>query len=293
MTAAAAKHRSPFRLSMRRFARNKLAMTCLAAVVVFAVACIAGPWLLSVGYAEQHLEQQRESPSGEHWFGTDGLGRDLLARCLVGGRVSLAIGLVGTLVSVVIGVAYGAVAGYAGGRTDNLMMRVVDVLYGLPYILFVVLIMAMMGRDISPTQRIIAMFVALGAVQWLTMARIVRGEVVGLRERAFVEAARAAGARGGRIVFRHIIPNLAGVVIVYASLTVPQIMLQEAFLSFLGLGVQQPLPSWGSLIRDGAEVIGDYWWLVVLPGGMFTTMLFALNFLGDGLRDAFDPQMRA
>jgi oligopeptide transport system permease protein len=289
---AKARHPSPFRLSLRRFARNRLAMTCLAVLTVFTLACVAGPWMLRAGYADQQLEKQRQAPSAEHWFGTDGLGRDLLARCLVGGRVSLAVGLVGTLVSVIIGVAYGAIAGYKGGRTDNLMMRCVDVLYGLPYILFVVLIMAMMGRDISPTQRIIAMFIALGAVQWLTMARIVRGEVVALRERAFVEAARAAGARHGRILFRHIVPNLAGVVIVYTSLTVPQIMLQEAFLSFLGLGVQQPLPSWGSLIRDGAEVIGDTWWLVVLPGGMFTTVLFALNFIGDGLRDAFDPQMR-
>ena len=172
------------------------------------------------------------------------------------------------------------------------MMRFVDVLYGLPYLLFVVLIMAVIGRDITPTQRIVAMFVALGAVQWLTMARIVRGEVVALREKEFVEAARAVGAGWPRIVFRHVVPNILGVVIVYSTLNVPAIMLQEAFLSFLGLGVQQPLPSWGSLIRDGAAIMEIYPRLVIAPGVMFTLVLFALNFVGDGLRDALDPQMR-
>jgi len=272
--------------------RNRPALVCLAVIAVFAVACFAGPWLFALDHAELDLEQCSRGPSAQHRLGTDALGRDLLARCLAGGRISLEVGLVGTVVSVLIGVAYGAVAGYFGGRTDALMMRFVDVLYGLPYLLFVVLLMAMLGRDITPGQRIVAMFVALGAVQWLTMARIVRGEVVALKEKEFVEAARATGGRWPRIVFRHIVPNLAGVVVVYATLTVPAIMLQEAFLSFLGLGVQQPLPSWGSLIRDGAAAMETHPRLVIAPGAMFTAVLFALNFVGDGLRDALDPQLR-
>ena len=294
MSSGSQGHKSPLRISCGRFVRNKLAIACLGLVVFFAAACVAGPWVLRPTYAEQHLELRYGGPSRAHWFGTDSLGRDLLVRCLVGGRISLAVGLVGTLVSVVIGVGYGAIAGYAGGRTDGLMMRFVDVLYGLPYLLFVVLIMAMLGRDVSPTQRIASMFIALGAVQWLTMARIVRGEVVALKEKEFVEAARATGAGWARIVFRHLVPNILGVVIVYSTLNVPTIMLQEAFLSFLGLGVQQPLPSWGSLIRDaaGVGVMQAYPLLIIFPGVMFTLVLFALNFVGDGLRDAFDPQMQ-
>jgi len=296
MSPAEQSHKSPFRISLGRLMRNKLALACLAVVTVFAAACVAGPWLLEwlleVDYEEPSYAEMYQGPSGGHWFGTDSLGRDLFVRCLIGGRISLAVGLVGTLVSVLIGVSYGAVSGYLGGRIDGLMMRFVDVLYGLPFLLFVVLIMAALGRDITPAQRIVAMFVALGAVQWLTMARIVRGEVVALKEKEFVEAARATGAGWVRIVAWHIVPNLAGVVIVYASLTVPAIMLQEAFLSFLGLGVQQPMPSWGSLIHEGADAMQSYPRLVIFPGAMFTLVLFALNFIGDGLRDAFDPQMR-
>ena len=283
--------RSPLRIALGKFVRNRLAMLCLCVVAAFVLACVAGPWVLP-DYKAQAPEIQYQPPSANHFLGTDALGRDVLARCLVGGRISLAVGLIGAMVSVVIGVAYGAISGYAGGRTDNLMMRVVDVLYGLPYILFVVLIMAMLGRDITPAQRMIAMFVALGAVQWLSMARIVRGEVVALREKEFVEAARAAGAGGIRIIFKHIVPNMVGLVIVYSTLTVPMIMLQEAFLSFVGLGVQSPLPSWGSMIDDGIAVMEIYPRLILAPGIMFTAVLFALNFVGDGLRDAFDPQMR-
>jgi oligopeptide transport system permease protein len=267
-------------------------MVCLALVVVFAGACIVGPWFSSHTFDEQHLVRRYRPPSGANWFGTDNVGRDVLVRCLVGGRISLAVGLVGTVVSVLIGVSYGAIAGYFR-RLDGPMMRVVDVLYGLPYMLFVVLIMTVIGQNVSPGRRIVAMFVALGAVQWLTMARIVRGQVVALREKEFIEAARAVGARWPRIIFRHVVPNLLGVVIVYATLNVPAIMLQEAFLSFLGLGVQPPLPSWGSMIRDGADVMElGYRWLILFPGAMFTLVLFALNFVGDGLRDALDPQMR-
>ena len=292
MSLAEQSHKSPLRISLARLLRNRLAIVCLVVVIVFAAACIAGPWVLNANYADPSYTEIQQGPSGEHWFGTDSLGRDLFVRCLIGGRISLAVGLIGMLVSVLIGVSYGAVAGYLGGRTDSVMMRFVDVLYGLPFLLLVVLIMTALGRDITPVQRIVAMFVALGAVQWLTMARIVRGEVAALKEKEFVEAARATGAGWVRIVARHILPNIAGIVIVYATLTVPAIMLQEAFLSFLGLGVQQPLPSWGSLIRDGAAAMESYPRLVIFPGVMFTAVLFALNFIGDGLRDAFDPQMR-
>ena len=292
MTRKRREHKSPLRISAGRFLRNRLALVCLGIIAFFAVACIAGPWLITDHYADVQLERMNEPPSRTNWFGRDSNGRDLLVRCLIGGRISLAIGLVATLVSVLIGVSYGAVAGYFGGRLDGLMMRFVDVLYGLPYLLLVVLIMAMLGRDITPTQRIVAMFVALGAIQWLTMARIVRGEVVALKEKAFVESARASGARPLRIIFRHIVPDVAGVVIIYATLTVPAVMLQEAFLSFLGLGVQKPLPSWGSLIRDGVSAMTIHPRLIIIPGLMFPAVLFALNCIGDGLRDAVDPQMR-
>ena len=292
MSLAARQPKSPLRVSLERLMRNRLAMVCSAVLIVFAVACVAGPWFTDADHDEMDLRNAYKAPSAEHWFGTDSIGRDLFELCLVGGRISLAVGLIGTLVSVLIGVSYGAVAGYVGGRADSMMMRFVDVLYGLPFLLLVVLIMAALGRDITPTQRILAMFGALGAVQWLTMARIVRGEVAALREKEFVEAARATGAGWGRIVFRHIIPNLAGVVIVYATLTIPAIMLQEAFLSYLGLGVQHPLPSWGLLISDGADAMEAFPGLIIFPGVMFTAVLFALNFIGDGLRDAFDPQMR-
>lgn len=283
---------SPLRISLRRFRRNKMALGCVALLGAFTIACVVGPWVARVTYSELDTAHGFQRPSPRHWVGTDQYGRDVLVRALVGGRISLAVGLVGTLVSVVIGVGYGAVAGYCGGWVDSAMMRLVDVLYGLPYMLFVVLIMACLGTRVGAAERILAMFVALGAVQWLTTAIIVRGEVRALREKEFVEAARAAGARHGRILFRHILPNLAGVVIVYSTLTVPQVMLQEAFLSFLGLGVPQPMPSWGALICDGAAVLETQPHLVLFPGAMFTAVLFALNFVGDGLRDALDPQMR-
>lgn len=290
MSTATAK--SPLQLAFGQFVRNKVAMLCLVASVLFTALCIAGPWFSSHHYKTVVYEDQYQTPSWKHLLGTDAHGRDLYVRCLIGGRISLAVGLIGTIVSVIIGVSYGAISGYIGGRLDDLMMRFVDVLYGLPYILFVVLIMSFIGRDISPAQRIIAMFVALGAVQWLTMARIVRGEVVALRDREFIEAARAQGASTFRIIFKHIVPNLAGVVIVYSTLTVPMIMLQEAFLSFLGLGVGTEIPSWGSLIQDGVQDMEAYPHLIIIPGAIFTIILFALNFVGDGLRDALDPRMR-
>jgi oligopeptide transport system permease protein len=232
----------------------------------------------------QNLKLSATPPSLAHWFGTDELGRDAFARVIWGGRISLLVGLVGTLVSIVIGVTYGAIAGYAGGRTDDAMMRVVDVLYSLPYIFIVILLLVFFSKSL------IMLFVALGLVQWLTMARIVRGQVLSLKSQTFVEAARALGLGDFGIVFRHIVPNTLGPVIVYATLTVPAVILQEAFLSFLGLGVQPPAASWGTLVSDGSRVLALFPWLVIFPSIALSLTLLAFNFLGDGLRDALDPQ---
>jgi oligopeptide transport system permease protein len=225
-------------------------------------------------------------PSRAHPFGTDLHGRDLLARVLYGGRVSILVGLVATFVSFLVGVGYGAVSGYFGGRLDNLMMRFVDVLYSLPYMFLVILLMVYFSRSLW------MLFAALGLVQWLTMARIVRGQVLSLKAQEFVEAARSLGAGSGTIIFRHLVPNALGPILVYATLTVPAVMLQEAFLSFLGLGVQPPAASWGTLVNDGSGVIAFFPWMVIFPGLALALTLFSLNFLGDGLRDALDPSSR-
>jgi len=248
-------------------------------------------------------DDQFQPPSARHWFGTDVHGRDLFSRVLYGAQISLLVGVVGAGVSLVIGVLWGAIAGYAGGRTDSAMMRFVDVLYSLPSIIFVIVLITTLeglfkqwlATAISPGfgkfARLLFLFVGLGAVSWLTMSRIVRGQVLSLRHRAFVEASRALGAGPLRILARHIIPNVLGVVIVYVTLTVPAIILYESFLSYLGLGIQPPMASWGSLIAEGADQMNPiriYWWLIVFPGGVLVSTLLALNFLGDGLRDAWD-----
>jgi oligopeptide transport system permease protein len=219
-------------------------------------------------------------------MGTDLLGRDMLARVIYGGRISILVGIVGTFVSLVIGVTYGALSAYAGGKVDEAMMRGVDVLYSLPYIFLVILLLTVF------TKSLLLLFIALGAVQWLTMARIVRGQVLSLKHQNFVEAARALGASDLRIIFGHIVPNTLGPVIVYTTLTIPAIILQEAFLSFLGLGVQPPDASWGVLVAEGAQMLAFFPWLTLFPGVALALTLFAFNFLGDGLRDALDPQDR-
>jgi oligopeptide transport system permease protein len=265
-----------------RLRRNRLAVFGAVSLAVVAVLCFAGPFLSPYGYEEQNLELGASPPGAAHWLGTDTLGRDLLIRLLHGGRVSLGVGLAATFVALTIGVIYGAVAGFVGGKRDAAMMRIVDIMYALPFTIFVILLMVFFGRNI------ILLFVAIGAVEWLTMARIVRAQVMALKRMEFIEAAHALGYGRRRIIFRHILPNVLGPIIVYTTLTIPGVMLLEAFLSFLGLGVQPPMSSWGVLIKDGAEKVEEYWWLLVFPGTVFSLTLFSLNFLGDGLRDALD-----
>jgi len=267
-----------------RLKKNRLALLSFWILVFMGAFCFIGPFLTPYDYRSNNLEKTLLTPTAEHWFGTDDLGRDQLTRVMVGGRVSLGVGIIATSVSLLIGVAYGATAAYVGGKVDSAMMRFVDVLYALPFTIFVILLMTIFERSI------VLLFVVIGAVEWLTMARIVRGQVLSLKEQEFVEAAVSLGYSTRRIIFRHIIPNVLGVVVVYATLTVPAVMLLESFLSFLGLGVQPPMPSWGSLIKLGADNIQLYPHLLIIPAFFFSLTLFSLNFLGDGLRDALDPK---
>jgi oligopeptide transport system permease protein len=280
-----AEGRSPWALAMRRFLKNRRAVVSSGLLLLIGAATLAVPWLSPHPYDEPNWEYVQQRPNASYWFGTDALGRDMLVRSFVGGQISFAVGLLGTFVAVLIGVAYGATSGYLHGKVDLAMMRVVDILYGLPYMLIVIIVMTMFPL----------VFLVIGGFSWLTMARIVRGQVLSLREREFVEAARALGATAPAIIWRHMIPNLLGPVVVYTTLTVPAVMLSEAFLSFLGLGISEPMTSWGVLISEGANAIaevGVYWWLIVFPGALFTATLYCLNSVGDGIRDAFDVQQR-
>jgi len=265
-----------------RLRKNKLALFGMASLVVVTVACVAGPWISAYGYEQQELANTFAPPGSKHWLGTDQLGRDLLVRLLFGGRVSLGVGLAATFVALTIGVVYGAVAGFFGGKLDAVMMRAVDIIYSLPFAIFVILLMVFFGRNI------VLLFVAIGAVEWLTMARIVRSQVMAVKKMEFIEAARSLGYGRRRIIFRHILPNILGPIIVYTALTIPGVMMLESFLSFLGLGVQPPMSSWGVLIKDGAEKMEEYPWLLVFPASLFSLTLLSLNFVGDGLRDALD-----
>ena len=267
-----------------RLRANRLASLSLFFLFLFQFFSLIGPEIISTSYEDQNLNNTFASPGSTHLFGTDNLGRDLFARVLHGGRISLAVGFLATAVSLIIGVTYGMISGYLGGKTDALMMRIVDILYSLPFTIFVILLMVLFGRNF------VLLFIAIGAVEWLTMARITRGQTLSLKEAEFIEAARALGYSHSRILFRHILPNLIGPVIVYATLTVPAVMLLEAVLSFLGLGVQAPMSSWGSLIKEGSEKMDIAPWLILFPGLFFSLTLLALNFLGDGLRDALDPK---
>ena len=265
-----------------RLRKNKLALFGMASLTLVTIACVAGPWVSAYGYEQQELANTFAPPGSQHWLGTDQLGRDLLVRLLFGGRVSLGVGLAATFVALTIGVVYGAVAGFFGGKLDAVMMRAVDIIYSLPFAIFVILLMVFFGRNI------VLLFVAIGAVEWLTMARIVRSQVMAVKKMEFIEAARSLGYGRRRIIFRHILPNILGPIIVYTALTIPGVMMLESFLSFLGLGVQPPMSSWGVLIKDGAEKMEEYPWLLVFPATLFSLTLLSLNFVGDGLRDALD-----
>lgn len=269
---------------MRRFLKNPLSLSGGVFLCVLAILSLLAPWIAPYSFSAQDLSLGAVGPNFSHWLGTDLLGRDLFTRILYGGRVSLLVGFCATAVSVLIGVTYGAIAGYRGGILDTIMMRFVDIMYAFPFTIFVIILMVFFDRSL------VLLFVAIGAVEWLTMARIVRGQVLSIVKQEFVEAAVIMGLPRRRIVFRHIVPNILGPVIVYTTLTIPGVMLLEAFLSFLGLGVQPPASSWGLLIREGAESMEEYPWLLIFPGLMLSLTLFSLNFIGDGLRDALDPR---
>ena len=269
----------------RRLLANKAAVGGGVILCVLIILAILAPWIAPHSYSYQNLDLGAQPPSSTFFLGTDTLGRDLFSRLLYGARVSLMVGFVATGVALVIGVSWGIIAGYFGGRVDSIMMRIVDVLYGLPFIIFIILLMVIFGRNIW------LLFGAIGAVEWLTMARIVRGQVLTIKNQEYVLAAQAMGVSNFQMFRKHIFPNILGPIAVYATLTIPQVMLLEAFLSFLGLGIQPPMSSWGTLIRYGVESMEEYSWLLIYPGLTFTITLFALNFFGDGLRDALDPKI--
>jgi oligopeptide transport system permease protein len=287
MEVAAVRGRSLWDDARRRLLRNRAAVAGMVVLALLTLAAVLGPHLTPYAYDAVNKDHVWSPPlANGHLLGTDALGRDLLARLLMGLRVSLAIGLVATLVSLVIGVAWGAVAGYVGGRVDEIMMRIVDVLYSLPFIFFVILLMVTFGSNI------LLIFVAIGAVEWLTMSRIVRGQTLTLKHKEFVEAARAAGLGPAGVIARHVVPNLLGPVVVYVTLTIPAVILAESFLSFLGLGVQPPMASLGSLIAGGASDMELAPWLLIFPSVVMVLTLMGFNFIGDGLRDAIDPKDR-
>ena len=290
-----------------RLRKNKMALAGGVFILLLAGLSFMGPFFLEGDYyTNTVLEDKLTAPDAEYTLGTDHLGRDQLGRIIKGGQISLLVGLVATFVSLTIGIGYGTISGYFGGKIDSVMMRLVDILYSLPFVIFVILLMVF-AKDlgdsidewfrargsefsISGQWNMLLLFVAIGAVEWLTMARIVRGQVMSLRQQEFIEACISLGLPTRRILFRHMVPNILGPVIVYTTLTIPAVMLLEAFLSFLGLGVQPPTPSWGLLIKDGADRMREAWWMLVFPGALFAITLFSFNFVGDGLRDALDPK---
>jgi oligopeptide transport system permease protein len=296
--------RSPWREAWRRLRQNRLAVSCGGILIAIVLACLIGPLVTGQAIETQNLDLGATSPSAQHWLGTDPLGRDLLTRILSGGRVSLAVGLTATLVSLLIGVAYGATSGFLGGRADAIMMRIVEILYALPFIILVIILIVVLEPVFKLPRmawlvslfggegqiKLVVLFMVIGAIEWLTMARVVRAQVMTLRQQDFVSAALALGVPKWKIILRHLVPNCLGPVIVYSTLTIPAVMLLEAVLSFLGLGVQAPFASWGSLIQEGADNMETRPWMLVFPALFFSSTLFCLNFLGDGLRDALDPK---
>ncbi len=286
------KGRSLWSDAWSRLLRNKAAMTSIIILALMTFAVIFGPLIIKAiygftfDYADWNQISAAPSIASGHLFGTDAIGRDLFVRTLYGGRISLLVGVVATLVSLAIGITYGATSGFLGGRADNLMMRIVDILYTVPFIFLVILLMVFFGRNI------VLIFVAIGAISWLDMARIVRGQTLSLKGKEFIEASRAIGVSTPAIIRRHIIPNLLGIVVVYITLTIPRVILVESFLSFLGLGVQEPATSWGALVNEGAQEMESAPWMLIFPGVFLALTLFCFNFIGDGLRDALDPKDR-
>ena len=280
------KGNSLYSNALKRLLRNKASLISLIILSLITLLSFFGPYLLQYDFYETDWNSIYLPPNIEngHYFGTDGNGRDLLVRILYGGRLSLSIGIIATLVSVSIGVTYGTIAGYIGGKVDTIMMRIVEILYAMPYLIFVIILMVVFGRNIY------LLFIAIGAVEWLTMARIVRGQTISIKEKEFIEASKSLGQSSLLIIIKHIIPNLAGTIIVYITLMVPSVIILESFLSFLGLGVQEPLTSWGVLISEGAREMETAWWLLIFPGLFMVLTLASLNFIGDGLRDALDPK---
>jgi len=280
--------RSPWADARTRFMRNKAAVVSLVLLIVIALACIVGPFVLPYDFDTADWDAMSLPPSmkGMHWWGTDESGRDLLVRCLIGGRISLMVGVLATIASVAVGIAWGATAGFLGGRVDSVMMRIVDMAYAVPYLLIAILVVTVFGRDI------LLVVAAIAAFSWLDMARVVRGQTLSIKSREFVEAARAIGVPTWRIIFQHVVPNLMGVVVIYTSIVVPGVILSESVLSFLGLGVQEPMTSWGVLIHDGAAVMAATPWMILFPAAALSITLYCANFIGDGLRDALDPKER-
>jgi oligopeptide transport system permease protein len=267
-----------------RLRKNKMAMIGMGILIFFIIMALLTPWLAPYEYQAQNLKLGASAPSLAHWMGTDTLGRDQLTRIMYGSRVSLMVGFIATSVALLIGVLWGATAGFLGGRVDAVMMRTVDVLYAMPFTIFIILLTVIFGSSI------LLLFLAIGAVEWLTMSRIVRGQVLTIKRQEFVEAAVSMGLSSWQIITRHLIPNVLGPIIVYTTLTIPSVILLESFLSFLGLGIQPPQSSWGSLISGGVDTMEEYPWLLIFPGLALSLTLFSLNFLGDGLRDALDPR---
>jgi oligopeptide transport system permease protein len=284
--AAAPAGRSPWVDARVRFMRNRAAVASAVLLSLITLACVLGPMLLPHSYEDTDWNLMGIAPTWAswHWFGTDELGRDLLVRTLIGGRISLIVGLLATLLSVTLGVVWGAIAGFVGGKVDGLMMRIVDMLYAVPYLLIAILVVTVFGRDF------LLVVLAISAFSWMDMARVVRGQTLAIRSKEYVEAARAIGVPTWRIIFQHVVPNLLGIVVVYTSITVPGVILTESVLSFLGLGVQEPMTSWGVLIHDGANVMAATPWLILFPGAALSLTLYCANFIGEGLRDALDPK---
>ena len=280
--------RSPWADARLRFRRNKAALVSLIILVLVTLACIVGPWVLPHSYDSADWDAMSLGPTLQNWhfFGTDEAGRDLLVRCLIGGRISLMVGILATLASVTLGIAWGATAGFLGGKVDAFMMRVVDMMYAIPYLLIAILMVTMLGRDFHLVVLTITVF------SWMDMARVVRGQTLSLRSKEFVEAARAIGVPTHRIIFAHIVPNLLGIVVIYATVTVPGVILTESVLSFLGLGIQEPMTSWGVLIEDGTKAMEVSPWMLLFPGALLSITLYCFNYVGDGLRDALDPKDR-